>query len=59
MEGFRAFRIHQEGGKIVSRMETISLDTLSDGDVVVRVAYYTINYKYSLAATGAGNILRR
>lgn len=59
MEGFRAFRIHQEGGKIVSRMETIGLDSLSDGDVVVHVRYSTINYKDALAATGAGKILRR
>jgi NADPH2:quinone reductase len=59
MEGFRAFRIHQEGGKIVSRMETIGIDALSDGDVVVRVRYSTINYKDALAATGAGKILRR
>lgn len=59
MEGFRAFRIHQEGGQIVSRMETIGLDSLSAGDVVVRVRYSTINYKDALAATGAGKILRR
>jgi acrylyl-CoA reductase (NADPH) len=59
MEGFRAFRIHQEGGKIVSRMETMGLDALSAGDVVVRVRYSTINYKDALAATGAGKILRR
>jgi len=59
MEGFRAFRIHQEGGKIVSRMETIGLESLSAGDVVVRVRYSTINFKDALAATGAGKILRR
>jgi acrylyl-CoA reductase (NADPH) len=59
MESFRAFRIHQEGGKIVSRMETIGLDALSDGEVVVKVGYSTINYKDALAATGAGKILRR
>lgn len=59
MDSFRAFRIHQEGGKVVSRMETIGLNSLSDGDVVVRVRYSTINYKDALAATGAGKILRR
>jgi acrylyl-CoA reductase (NADPH) len=59
MESFRAFRIHQEGGRIVSRMETIGLNALSDGDVVVRVRYSTINYKDALAATGKGKILRR
>ncbi len=59
MESFRAFRIHQEGGKIVSRFETISLDALNAGEVVIKVRYSTINYKDALAATGAGKILRR
>lgn len=59
MESFRAFRIHQEGGKIVSRFETLGLEALSPGEVVVKVRYSTINYKDALAATGAGKILRR
>lgn len=59
MQGFRAYRIHQEDGRIVSRMETIGLDSLCAGDVLVRVRYSTINYKDALAATGAGKILRR
>jgi acrylyl-CoA reductase (NADPH) len=59
MESFRAFRIHQEGGKVVSRLETIGLDALAPGEVVVKVRYSTINYKDALAATGAGKILRR
>jgi acrylyl-CoA reductase (NADPH) len=56
---FRAFRIHQEGGKVVSRLEQIGLDALGAGEVVVRVRYSTINYKDALAATGAGKILRK
>ena len=59
MESFRAFRIHQQGKQIVSCLETISLDALNAGDVVVKVLYSTINYKDALAATGAGKILRR
>ncbi|GFE78400.1 putative quinone oxidoreductase YhfP [Steroidobacter agaridevorans] len=59
MQSFRAFRIHQEAGKIVSRMETIGLNDLAEGEVVVKVRYSTINYKDALAATGAGKILRR
>lgn len=59
MQSFRAFRIHQEAGKIVSRIETINLDDLAEGEVVVKVRYSTINYKDALAATGAGKILRR
>jgi NADPH2:quinone reductase len=62
MTTFRAFRIHQEsgqGGKIASRLETVALDDLNAGEVVVRVRYSTINYKDALAATGAGRILRK
>jgi len=58
-ESFRAFRIHRESGEIASRFETISLDDLAMGEVIVKVDYSTINYKDALAATGAGKILRR
>ena len=59
MQPFRAFRIHQEGGRIVPRLETIALDDLNAGDVVIKVSHSTINYKDALAATGAGKILRK
>jgi NADPH2:quinone reductase len=55
----RALRIHQENGRVAPRLETISLDDLAAGEVVVKVEYSTINYKDALAATGAGKILRR
>jgi NADPH2:quinone reductase len=58
MESFRAFRIHEEAGAISARIDTIGLDDLSAGEVVVRIAYSDINYKDALAATGAGKILR-
>jgi NADPH2:quinone reductase len=56
---FRAYRIHREGGKIAARFDTVGLDDLTAGDVVVRVAYSTINYKDALAATGTAPILRK
>lgn len=59
MTAFRAFRIHEIDRKIVSRFDTITLDDLSPGDVVVRVSCSDINYKDALAATGQGRILRR
>jgi acrylyl-CoA reductase (NADPH) len=59
MTAFRAFRIHQEGGKVAPKLETIELDALTPGEVVVRVRYSSINYKDALAATGAGKILRK
>ncbi|MCH8100141.1 MAG: oxidoreductase [Proteobacteria bacterium] len=59
MERFRAYRIDQEDGKIVAGFKELSLDDLTEGNVVVRVSHSTINYKDALAATGAGKILRR
>jgi acrylyl-CoA reductase (NADPH) len=56
---FRAFRIHEENEQIASRFESITLDDLGAGDVVIKVRYSTINYKDALAATGAGKILRK
>src|SRR5689334_10220972 len=34
------------------------LDELSAGDVVIRAAYSSVNYKDALAATGSGKIIR-
>jgi acrylyl-CoA reductase (NADPH) len=59
MTPFRAFRIHSEAGKIAARFETLTLDDLSAGDVVVRVSHSSINFKDALAASGTGKILRR
>ncbi len=57
---FKAFRIHSEDGRAVdARLETITLDDLADGDVVIRGAWSSINYKDALAATGEGRILRK
>jgi NADPH2:quinone reductase len=59
MTPFRAFRIHETDGRIDARLETLTLDDLGPGEVVVRVRWSGINYKDALAATGAGRILRR
>ncbi|HEX9138712.1 MAG TPA: acryloyl-CoA reductase [Steroidobacteraceae bacterium] len=59
MSPFAAFRIHQQDGKISGRLERLTLDDLSPGEVVIRVTHSGINYKDALAATGAGKILRR
>ena len=56
---FKAFRIHQAGKGVEARFETLSLDDLGPGEVVVRGHYSSINYKDALAATGKGRILRR
>ena len=59
MDKFRAFRIDEKDGEIVAGFEQLTLDDLTEGNVVVRVTHSTINYKDALAATGKGRILRR
>ncbi len=59
MDSFRAYRINEEDGKIVAGFQELTLDDLTEGNVVVRVSHSTINYKDALAATGTGKILRR
>ena len=54
---FKALRITTEGGHR-ARVETIALDDLTPGNVVIRVQWSGINYKDALAVTGKGRILR-
>jgi putative YhdH/YhfP family quinone oxidoreductase len=56
---FKAYQIHQEDGKVVSRFVDMNEDQLDPGEVTIRVAYSSVNYKDALAATGAGRIVRR
>ncbi len=56
---FRAFRIHNDDAGYRSGVETISLDDLNPGEVVVKTAYSSVNFKDALAGTGKGKILRR
>src|SRR5688572_21706222 len=59
MERFKAYRLTEVDKKIKAEFVDITLDDLDAGDVVVRVAYSSVNYKDALAATGKGKILRR
>jgi len=59
MDKFKAYRIREVEKKAVGGFEEMGLDDLDRGEVVVRVAYSSVNYKDALAATGAGRIIRR
>ena len=59
IEPFRAYRVHREDGVVRGRVETLRVDDLDDGDVVVRACWSDVNYKDALAATGKGRIMRR
>ena len=58
MSKFRAFRIDEKEGKVISGFEQIEINDLSEGDVTVKVSHSSINYKDALAATGKGKILK-
>jgi putative YhdH/YhfP family quinone oxidoreductase len=59
MSTLKAYRIFEEDGKVASRFVDMKLDELDAGDVVIKVAYSSVNFKDALAATGAGKIIRR
>ena len=56
---FDAFRIHNDERGYRSGIEQVSLDDLSPGEIVIKTAYSSVNYKDALAGTGQGKILRR
>jgi putative YhdH/YhfP family quinone oxidoreductase len=56
---FNAFRIHSDDAGYRSGIEEISLDQLAAGEIVIRTAYSSVNFKDALAGTGQGKILRR
>ncbi|HZV54200.1 MAG TPA: oxidoreductase [Rhodocyclaceae bacterium] len=56
---FKAYLVSQEEGKVVSGFAEMNESQLDPGQVTIRVAYSSVNYKDALAATGAGKIIRR
>lgn len=56
---FRSYRILNEENKITGRWVDLALSDLDPGEVVIRTAYSSVNYKDALAATGAGKVIRR
>ena len=59
MTRFRALVLHEEGGKIVPRLESIEEERLPPGDVTVRVEYSTLNYKDGMILEGQGRLVRQ
>ena len=57
MKKFRVYRIYKDDSGISGRIEASTLDELSPGEVVIKAAYSSVNYKDALAATGTGKII--
>ncbi|WP_028080934.1 YhdH/YhfP family quinone oxidoreductase [Solimonas soli] len=60
MSAFTALRVHSpEKNRTEARFDSLQVDELSAGEVVIRVAWSGINYKDALAVTGKGRILKK
>ena len=54
---FQALRTHSQAGRIESRVESMRIDDLSPGEVLVRVRYAGVNYKDCLSLRGQAKII--
>jgi acrylyl-CoA reductase (NADPH) len=57
MSTFKALVV-ESGDPYTTLLRELSLDELPPGEVLVRVAYSSLNYKDGLAITGAGKVIR-
>jgi acrylyl-CoA reductase (NADPH) len=58
VSNFRALVLHEEGGKVVPRLETVDEARLPPGEVTVTVEYSTLNYKDGMILEGQGRLVR-
>jgi len=56
---FQGIWINKEDGHYSAQLRGIDKEQLPEGDVTVRVAYSTLNYKDALAITGASPVVRQ
>lgn len=56
MSAFKAYRVFDEGKFGAGRMAQMSRDQLDSGNVVVKIAYASVNYKDALTARGKAKI---
>ena len=56
---FDALVAHEENGKFILNIESVKIDDLPAGDVLINVKYSSLNYKDALSASGNKGITRR
>jgi acrylyl-CoA reductase (NADPH) len=56
---FRALVLDKENGNVRAAFQTLSRDALPAGDVLISVAYSSLNYKDALAVTNKGRVVRK
>lgn len=56
---FKALVLTQDGKQTIATLQTLTTEDLPPGEVLVAVAYSSLNYKDGLAITGKGKIVRQ
>lgn len=59
MQSFRCYLVTKEGQQTRGQLVERPLAELPDGDVLIRVAYSSLNYKDALSATGHPGVTRK
>jgi acrylyl-CoA reductase (NADPH) len=59
MSTFRALLATKDGAKITAAFQDLTREQLPPGEVLVRVAYSTLNYKDGLTVTGQPGLIRK
>lgn len=54
---FKALVVREENGQVSHAIERITTDMLSEGDVLIKVAYSSVNYKDMLAVQTKGGVI--
>ncbi len=57
-QSFKALVVEQQGDSVQPVLRDLTIDELPAGDVLVSVAYSSLNYKDALAITNQGRIIR-
>jgi acrylyl-CoA reductase (NADPH) len=55
---FKAFLVTQDNGTFAASLQQVDRSQLPPGDVLVRIAYSSLNYKDGLAVTGKPGVIR-
>ncbi|OBW60146.1 NADPH:quinone reductase [Solibacillus silvestris] len=58
MDQFKAIIVKEEQDQVIYGLENVNLDSLSDGEVLIKVSYSSINYKDMLAVQKNGGVIR-
>ncbi len=59
MSTFKAFVVTQTDGKSIGSFEELDKSALPPGEVLIKVAYSSLNYKDGLAVTGKPGVIRK